>query len=137
MSTEERNALGKCSTQIHKCLCVGVFRSVASWDRPRCLLPFYYHEGVALGQQSSPFKGKSHPVPIDSPSSPCPRHFAFPHSKHESPVFGQNHVRRLQRSSKERSRVHSMCQKSSPQTGQWVILGTELLRALTSPKRQG
>ena len=112
-------------------------RSVASQDRSvvctcgTCSTVAFYHyrhhaEGAALSQPSSPFKGKTHPV---AAASPNPHHststgdHTFPRSKHESSVIGQNHVRRLQRSSKERSRVHSMCEKPSTQAGQSALSG--------------
>jgi len=78
-------------------------------------------QGVTPIQQASPFKGKTCPVPIDSSTPPCHHHSTtasdstFPRSKYESPVFRQNNVRRLQRSSKERSRLHSMRKESSSQ----------------------
>jgi hypothetical protein len=105
--------------------------------RPRRLsstspqLAFHGHshaQGVALLQQTSPFKGKTCPVPIDSSTSPCrqqsaiPCNRTFPRPEYESPVFGQSHVRRLQRSSKERSRIHSVREESPPQAGQWTII---------------
>jgi hypothetical protein len=89
-------------------------------------------QGVALLQQTSPFKGKTCPIPIDSSTSPCHQQSAilrdrtFPRPKYESPVFGQNHVRRLQRSSKERSHIHSVCEESPPQAGQWTIIRVDL-----------
>ncbi len=88
-------------------------------------LALYGHaQGVTPIQQASPFKGKTCPVPIDLSTPPCHHHSAtasdstFPRSKYESPVFRQNNVRRLQRSSKERSRLHSMRKESSSQAGQ-------------------
>ena len=88
-------------------------------------LALYGHaQGVTPIQQASPFKGKTCPIPIDSSTPPCHHHSTtasdstFPRSKYESPVFRQNNVRRLQRSSKERSRLHSMRKESSSQAGQ-------------------
>ena len=88
-------------------------------------LALYGHaQGLTPIQQVSPFKGKTCPVPINSSTPPCHHHSAtasdstFPRSKYESPVFRQNNVRRLQRSSKERSRLHSMRKESSSQAGQ-------------------
>ena len=92
-------------------------------------LALYGHaQGVTPIQQASPFKGKTCPVPIDSSTSPChqqsaiPCNRTFPRPEYESPVFGQSHVRRLQRSSKERSRIHSVREESPPQAGQWTII---------------
>lgn len=117
-------------------ICIGVEQmSVAGWDRQPLTsvsVAFYHHaKGVALSQQNTPFEDRTHPAPIAPPSSSAGLQHStltgaiitFPCSKHESSVFRQNHVRRLQRSSKERSRVHPVRQEPSPQTGQWVILG--------------
>ena len=120
---EDSNSLGVCSEHIHMCRgrkCREQ-RSVASCDRS-VPVAFYHHhaEGAAFSQPSSPFKGKTHPV---AAASSDPHHttstgdHTFPRSKHESAVIGQNHVRRMQRSSKERSRVHSMREKPSTQAG--------------------
>jgi hypothetical protein len=55
-------------------------------------------EVVALGQQSSPFKGKTDPVPNKPPLQPClhyptsPGNNTCPRPKHESPLIRQNFV---------------------------------------------
>ena len=93
----------------------------------RTLASYSHAQSFALVQQTSPFKGKTRPVPIRPPTSitsSCHHHpatsssSAFPRSEHESPVFRQNHVRRVQRRSKERSRIHFVLKESSPQAGE-------------------
>jgi hypothetical protein len=80
-------------------------KTVGDLDWPSQFFTHHHHhqhhdaEGVALGQQSYPFKAKTGPVPNNPPSSPCtsPGNNTCPRPKHESPVIRQNHVRRLQR----------------------------------------